>query len=205
MAIETWLTFIVAAMALCFTPGPTVLLVMGQALSHGRKSVLPLVAGVLAGDVIAMSLSLLGVGALLATSAELFTVLKWLGAGYLVYLGIKTWRSKPVEHQSAVTAQMSGRKVFRESLIVTALNPKGIIFFMAFFPIFIDSSAAVLPQMLTLGVSFLMVSASSALSYSLFSGYLRSRVMSGTFLSRFNQISGGLLVSAGALTATVQK
>ena len=81
-------------MVLCFTPGPTVFLVMGQSLNHGKKSVLPLMSGVLTGDLISMSLSLAGLGALLSTSATLFNTFKWLGAAYLFYIGIKAWRTK---------------------------------------------------------------------------------------------------------------
>jgi homoserine/homoserine lactone efflux protein len=205
LSIEIWISFIAASLLLCFTPGPTVFLVMGQALNHGKKSVIPLVAGVLSGDIIAMSLSLAGVGALLATSAVLFNIIKWLGAAYLVYLGIKTWRARTTESNEVAKIPMVKGSVYRESLIVTALNPKGIIFFMAFFPLFIEPNKAALPQMAILALSFLVVSASSASIYALFSGYLRSKVSSVTFQNRFNKISGGMLVGAGTITASIQK
>jgi len=92
MTIEIWLTFVAVVLVFALIPGPTVILVVGQAIAHGKKSVIPLVAGVLCGDFVAMSLSLLGLGAILATSATLFFILKWFGVGYLIYLGIKTWR-----------------------------------------------------------------------------------------------------------------
>jgi threonine/homoserine/homoserine lactone efflux protein len=84
MSIEVWISFVLASMMLCFTPGPTVFLVMGQSLHHGKKSVIPLVTGVLSGDIIAMSISFAGLGALLATSSVLFSAFKWIAAGYLV-------------------------------------------------------------------------------------------------------------------------
>ena len=94
MNIEVWLSFIFASLMLCFTPGPTVFLIMGQSLNHGRKSVIPLVAGVLCGDIIAMCISFAGLGALLMTSASLFNAFKWIAAVYLIYIGIKACYSK---------------------------------------------------------------------------------------------------------------
>ena len=94
MELEVWISFLIASLVLCFTPGPIVFLVMGQAMQYGKKSVAPLIAGVILGDLIVMCLSMVGVGALLAASATLFTLVKYLGAGYLIYLGIKSWRSR---------------------------------------------------------------------------------------------------------------
>ncbi|MBM7073757.1 LysE family translocator [Shewanella sp. 202IG2-18] len=207
MSIEVWLSFIAASMALCFTPGPTVFLVMAQALNHGKKSVLPLICGVLCGDLIAMSLSLFGVGALLSASATLFGIVKWLGAAYLVYLGIKAWCTK-VEISSVKPKEsqpINSKTVFRDSLMVTALNPKGIVFFMAFLPLFINAESKVLPQMLILSVSFLAVSAASASFYAVFSGVIRNRVRSVKFQNWFNKLSGGMMCGAGVVTATIQK
>ncbi|HEY9030308.1 MAG TPA: LysE family translocator [Kangiella sp.] len=205
MSIEIWISFIAAAMVLCFTPGPTVFLVIGQALSHGKKSAIPLVTGVLTGDLIAMSLSLAGVGALLSASAALFNAVKWLGAAYLIYLGIKSWKARATISSQVDIKPMAIRSVYRDSLIVTALNPKGIIFFMAFFPLFIAPDKAVLPQMIILAFSFLLVSGASALFYALSSGYLRHKVHSAHFQNGFNKVSGGMLVGAGVVTASIQK
>ena len=95
MTIEMWGTFVAVVVVFALIPGPTVILVVGQAISYGRKSVFPLAAGVVLGDFVAMSLSMLGLGAILATSATLFTLLKWFGVAYLIYLGVKAWNEKP--------------------------------------------------------------------------------------------------------------
>ena len=203
MSIEVWVSFIAAAMVLCFSPGPTVFLVMGQALAHGKKSVTPLVAGTLSGDLVAMTCSFFGMGAILATSATLFNLFKWAGALYLFYLGIKAFRTKVSTSNIEHTAMEKGA-VYRHAFLVTALNPKGVIFFLAFFPLFIDVSLPALPQMLIMGVSFLFVSTLSVTSYALFSGVLRNKVSSVRFQNGFNKVSGGLLVGAGAITATLQ-
>jgi threonine/homoserine/homoserine lactone efflux protein len=204
MSFDVWLSFLLACMVLCLTPGPTVFLVMGQALNHGKKSVLPLVTGVLPGDVIAMTVSFIGLGALLATSAVLFTAFKWVAGTYLIYLGVKAWRTKSSVQESELPTT-KGNKVFKEALIVTALNPKGIVFFIAFFPLFIDVSTPVLPQMLIMAFTFLFVSGGSATFYSFFAGFLRSKVKTAKFQQRFNKVSGSMLVGAGAVTATMQK
>ncbi len=95
MAIETWAAFALAAFVVLVIPGPTIVLVLGRAMTYGKRSVLPLVAGVTLGDFTAMMLSLFGLGAVLAASATLFTIFKWAGALYLIYLGVKTWRADP--------------------------------------------------------------------------------------------------------------
>ncbi|PAJ76257.1 lysine transporter LysE [Pseudoalteromonas sp. NBT06-2] len=204
MSIEVWISFLLTSMMLCFTPGPTVFIVIGQSLNHGKKSVIPLITGVLCGDIIAMSISFVGLGALLATSAVLFSALKWIAAGYLVYLGLKAWFTKP-HTKELDTAQKKSGEIFKEALIVTALNPKGIIFFIAFFPLFMNTNNAALPQMLIMGLSFLATSVLSASFYSFFSGYLRSKVNSIKFQIIFDKISGSMLIGSGAVTATLQK
>src|SRR4030081_1035087 len=92
MTFESWAAFTAASAVLLVIPGPTVLLVVSYALGQGWRTALPMAIGVALGDFTAMTLSMLGLGALLAASATLFTILKWVGAAYLVYLGIKLWR-----------------------------------------------------------------------------------------------------------------
>ena len=144
MSIEIWLTFVAVVFVFAIIPGPTVILVVGQAISHGKKSVSPLVAGVLIGDFVAMTLSLLGLGAILATSATLFFILKWFGVLYLIYLGIKAWNEDVVINEDLLqSTHLSKIKMFKSSFLVTALNPKGIVFFVVFFPQFINQNAQV--------------------------------------------------------------
>src|SRR5215217_8394033 len=100
MTLETWLAFTAASAVLLVIPGPTILLVVSYALGQGWRTALPMAIGVALGDFTAMTASMLGLGALLATSAALFTVLKWVGAAYLIYLGFKLWRA-PVSGEGA--------------------------------------------------------------------------------------------------------
>lgn len=106
MSFEHWFAFAAASAVLLAIPGPTILLVISYALGHGRKIAGATVAGVALGDFTAMTASMLGLGALLATSAAVFTVLKWIGAAYLVWLGIKLWRA-PVGNDSGSTVETS--------------------------------------------------------------------------------------------------
>ena len=104
-------------------------LVISQAITHGRRAVWPLVVGVTLGDFTAMTLSLLGLGAVMAASAALFSVLKWIGAVYLVYLGVKLWRSNPEKHELRFSRSgNSTQSLSKSAFIVTALNPKSIAF-----------------------------------------------------------------------------
>lgn len=206
MTFELWATFVAVVIVFAIIPGPTVILVVGQAISHGKKSVIPLVAGVLLGDFVAMTLSLIGLGAVLAASASLFLLLKWFGVGYLIYLGIKTWREEPVEKSASFEQlDMSRSKLFKSSFVVTALNPKGIVFFVAFLPQFINHDSAALPQLLILMATFLGVISITISSFAIFAGLIRNKVQSHQARKRFNKIGGGALIGAGLLSSTVQR
>ncbi|MBL8653874.1 MAG: LysE family transporter, partial [Alphaproteobacteria bacterium] len=138
MAIEIWLAFVAASAVLLLIPGPTILLVVSYALGQGWRAALPMAIGVALGDFTAMTLSMIGVGALLAASATAFAILKWVGAAYLVYLGIKLWRSGGTLAAAPAQDRASAAKMLGHAWLVTALNPKGITFFVAFLPQFLD-------------------------------------------------------------------
>jgi len=207
MSIEIWFSFVLASLVLCVTPGPTVFFVIGHSLKHGKASVVPMVFGALTGDIILMGLSFIGLSAILATSMYMFTLLKFAGAFYLIYLGIKAWRSDSSVPQEGElpTLPLKKRKVYGDALLVTALNPKGIIFFTAFFPLFLDINSALLPQMLILALTFMGVALSTNSCYSIFSSYLSAKVKSKKAQNIFNKTSGGLLIGAGLITASIQK
>jgi threonine/homoserine/homoserine lactone efflux protein len=206
MTFEIWLAFILAAGVVLVVPGPTIISVVSFSLSHGRKAFLPIITGVLLGDLTCMSLSLLGLGAVLAASAMLFSVVKILGAIYLIYLGVKLWCSDPFADSSKTGESMIPKvSLVRCLYITTATNPKGIVFFIAFFPQFINSKAAVLPQMLLLCATFLCLAAINATLYSLFAGQIRESVRTPRVRRWFNRCGGTALIGAGLLTATVRR
>ncbi|WCE28813.1 LysE family translocator [Vibrio sp. SCSIO 43137] len=204
MSFEIWFSFLLASAALCMVPGPTVLLVMGQALTHGNKAVVPLIAGVCAANVVVMTFSLVGIGAVISASAQMFTILKWVGAAYLLYLGVKSWRTQPEGEMKMNTSPMLKRSVFRDSMLVTVLNPKGLVFFMAFFPIFIQPEGDIAVQMLILSATFMLASIVTVTLYAAFAGQLRSKIISTKGQKLFNRTSGGMLIGAGILTSVIK-
>ncbi len=206
MSIELWLAFVSTVFVFAIIPGPTVVFVIGQAITHGKKSVAPLALGVVFGDFVAMVISLLGLGALLATSAVLYGILKWFGVAYLIYLGIKAFREKPeVDPSLFEDMNVSKFKMFKSSAIVTALNPKNIIFFVAFLPQFVNTSTNVLPQFLILMVSFSLVTMTTITSFAMFAGKIQHKIKSYKARKRLNQFGGSALVGAGVFTATMQR
>lgn len=203
MTFETWAAFAAASSVLLVIPGPTVLLVVSYALGQGWRTALPMAIGVALGDFTAMTLSMLGLGALLATSATLFTVLKWVGAGYLVYLGIKLWRAGGTLEAAPRTDTVSAAKMLGHAWLVTALNPKSITFFVAFLPAFLDPKADFLTQMLVFETTFLALAFANAFGYALVASRARRLASNPRAIGVVNKVGGGLLVSAGVATVSL--
>jgi threonine/homoserine/homoserine lactone efflux protein len=204
MAIEHWLAFCAASAVLLAIPGPTILLVISYALGHGRKVAGATVAGVTLGDFTAMTASMLGLGALLAASAAIFTVLKWVGAAYLIYLGVKLWRA-PVgrggsEADEPVKAE-NPLRIFLHAYMVTALNPKSIIFFVAFLPQFLDTTRPVLMQLVIFEVTFLVLATANATLYALLAAMARKQIRKPRVQRIVNRTGGTLMIGAGLLAA----
>lgn len=204
MAIELWLAFALASGVLVIIPGPTILTVISYSIAHGPRARIPLIAAVALGDSTALLLSIAGLGAVLSTSAWLFTVIKWVGGLYLIYLGIKLLLAKNALLTFDQPDNIDSRwKLFGNTWLVTALNPKGMIFFVAFLPQFIDASKATAPQLLILSITFVVVATINAALYAIFGASARRVLSSPKAQRRFNVGGGSLLVLAGcwALTA----
>jgi threonine/homoserine/homoserine lactone efflux protein len=202
MPLELWLAYVATSAIILVIPGPTILLVLSYSISQGRSATMPLVAGVALGDAVAITLSLIGLGTLLATSALWFTVIKWLGGLYLIYLGIKLLRgaNQPLAMQSAEAPDAplsTPRKLFGNAFIVTALNPKSIVFFIALLPQFISDAHPVTPQLWFLGVTFVVLATLGATSYALFASSLRKFLATPRAQKAYGLFGGGLLCAAG--------
>jgi len=202
MTFETWAAFTAASAVLLIIPGPTVLLVVSYALGQGWRTVLPMTVGVALGDFTAMTLSMLGLGALLAASASLFTILKWVGAAYLVYLGIKLWRAGGTLETAPRTDAVSAARMLGHAWLVTALNPKSITFFVAFLPAFLDPQVDFLTQMIVFETTFLLLAFANAFGYALVATRARRFVANPRAIGAVNKVGGGLLIGAGAATVT---
>lgn len=204
MSFENWAAFAAASAVLLVIPGPTVLLVVSYALGQGWRAALPMAVGVALGDFTAMTLSMLGIGALLAASAAIFTVLKLIGAAYLVYLGVKLFRARGTLKAEPRTDAASAGRMVAHAWLVTALNPKAITFFIAFLPQFIDRDAAFLPQMLVFEATFLALAFANAFGYALVAARARKAVRSERAIRAFNRAGGTLLVGAGIATVAMR-
>jgi threonine/homoserine/homoserine lactone efflux protein len=205
MGFEIWLAFAAASAVLLAIPGPTVLLVVAYALGQGRRAAAATTAGVALGDFTAMTASLLGLGVLLATSSALFTALKWAGAAYLVYLGIKLWRAPVATAEMPEAAPVRAGRMLAHTWLVTALNPKSIVFFVAFLPQFIDPTRPLLGQFIVMEATFLTLATLNAAAYAGLATGARRLVRRPEVQRTVNRIGGTLLIGAGVLTATLRR
>jgi threonine/homoserine/homoserine lactone efflux protein len=199
MSLDHWSAFVAASVVLLLIPGPTILTVISYSIAHGRRAKLPLVAAVALGDSTALVVSLLGLGALLATSAFWFTVVKWVGGLYLIYLGVKLLRAGISAPELVARAAPASRwRLFANTYLVTALNPKGIVFFVAFLPQFINPAASVAPQLWVLASTFVVLATLNATLYAAFAVSAGRVLASPRAQRRFNFTGGFLLSVAGA-------
>ena len=205
MDIHTWLLYAAAALGLSLSPGPNSLLALTHGALHGRRKtmVFTLTGGAL-GFVLIIALSMFGIGALLKASLVWLTVLKWLGGAYLVWLGLQVWRSPPIRIASDdradsadAAAPAPGRAMFRQGFLAAATNPKGILFFAAFLPQFVDPARPVLLQFALMAGTFVAIEFITELLLAT----LAQRITG--WLARvgraFNRVCGGLFVGIGVL------
>ena len=208
MPFDLWLTFVVASTALLVIPGPTLMMVLSYAMTQGRRVAIASALGVATGDLIAMTLSVIGLGAVFLTSALAFTVLKWVGAVYLVYLGLRMLWSARSPAETTLMNKPDGQragKVFRDLTTVTALNPKSNTFFVAFVPQFIDPAAHFAPQASILIATFVTIAGINALVFALAANAMRSRITRPSVQMWLTRVGGATLVGMGLLTATLRR
>ncbi len=210
MSWDMWLVFVPATFLINLSPGPNNLLAMNNGVRFGFATAMIGGLGRLPAFAALIGLTVVGLGALLATSVTAFVVLKWVGAAYLVYLGVKLWRA-PVEDQTMPVAAPSGggrvvgaRLAMREFMIA-ASNPKAILVFTAFFPQFLDPALPAWPQLLTLGAVFLVLEVVALALYAASGGGL-GRVMTSRRGRRIvNRISGTAMIGAGVALAASRR
>lgn len=205
MAFEVWLAFAAASALLIVIPGPTVLLVVSYAMGRGWRVAAPMAVGVALGDLTAMTLSMLGVGALLATSATLFTALKWIGAAWLIWMGFRLWRAGGQAQARPRTDAASGRRMLAHAWLVTTLNPKSLLFFVAFLPQFIDPTRPFWPQMAIFEATFVTLAFLNAFMWA-WLGARAGRLAVGEGAMRIvNRAGGAALMAAGAAAALTRR
>jgi threonine/homoserine/homoserine lactone efflux protein len=198
--MSTLIAFMGATIALLFIPGPAVIYILNRSISDGRKVGLAAVAGLEVGDSIQALFAALGVSAVLATSAEMFNVVKWAGVVYLVFTGIRTLMSRPSE-VAAESSHVSLKQAFRQGILVNALNPKTGLFFLSIFPQFVDANASnAKSQSLVLGAVFVVLASIFNGTLSFMASSLRDLLLRGKslyFIRRY--VSGVLFIGLGLL------
>ena len=202
MPLETWLAYTLVTTTFLLIPGPTIILVISYSLLRGRQAVIALVLGVGLGDLTAISLSFIGVGVLLQTVATAFYLIKWLGAAYLIWLGIKMWSSaSEFTDLDKKNRSHAWREIFSSAYITTALNPKSIVFFLAFIPQFIEPELPFTTQVVILGATFFVLAIISVLVYAALAIYAGQQLHLPLIQRWTHRIGGGLLIGAGGMTA----
>lgn len=206
MDASTWLTFFFATLAISVAPGPGALAAMGAGLQHGFARGQPVAFGLALGVVTQLMVVGVGLGALLATSEAAFSVVKWLGAAYLVWLGVQQWRAPPRPLAAMQALGLARRRdLVRKGWMVNSLNPKGTVFLLAVVPQFLRLEQPLAPQYAviaaTLGFTDLVVMA----GYTALAAKLLGTLTDPQKIRLLNRVFGGLFVAAGLLLASVQR
>ena len=210
MQFDTWLLFAGAAIALAMAPGPNNLLAIFNGARYGVSSAAVGGIGRIVAFILMISVTAAGLGVVLAASETAFFVIKWGGAVYLVWLGIKSWFAKVNEDDDS-TGQMTlmdnpGPFKLAKTEFLTAIgNPKAILIFTAFFPQFLDPAVAYGPQFTVMGVTFIAMETSVLLAYGLLGGQVKGLIKSARHMRVLNRFSGTLLVGAGVLLALTDR
>jgi threonine/homoserine/homoserine lactone efflux protein len=204
MHFQLYLTFVLATTILMLIPGPNVALIVANGVGRGPRYGLLTVAGTSSAMIIQLALVSLGVSELLGNFAHLFELLRWLGAGYLLYLGIKQWVAAPVDLTRTRPQTRSMRAIYFRGLVVSLNNPKTLLFFGAFFPQFlVPSKTYVAGQMLLLSGTFLAVAIVVDSGWALLAGQVRMHL--ARYSRLLNRMSGGTLIGAGVGMALARR
>ena len=202
------LAFLGASLVLALTPGPAVVYIVARTLAQGRVSGLASVAGVALGNFGNAVGAAVGLAALLAVSASLFTVVKLAGAAYLLWLGMKLWREAEISELATteVPPPASPTRIFRDGFVVALLNPKTALFFAAFLPQFLSRPEQAMAQSIALGGVFAALAAGTDTAYVLLAGVVATRLQRAAPARKLGQrLAGSAFIGLGVLTALTRR
>lgn len=207
MTWQVWSAFALIETVLCLTPGPAVLLVLSQALTRGTAKTIWSILGILGANTAYFVLSATGIGAILLASYDLFFAIKWIGAGYLVWLGISAFfgKSKSLSVRRGSATPAPGRRLFLNGFILQMSNPKALLFFSALVPQFINPHAAIVPQVAILALTSVLIEFFVQLFYASLAGRAVLLASQPRFARLADRISGSLLITAGIGMAALRR
>jgi threonine/homoserine/homoserine lactone efflux protein len=209
MSLQTWWLFVAMTFVVSATPGPNMLLVMSSSARFGFRAAVATMAGCMTALLAMMSISAAGLGALLQAFPSVFNALRWAGAAYLIYLGVKSWRSPVhgagVETAGPVEPSRHGDALFRQGVLVACSNPKAILFAAAFLPQFIHPQLPKLPQFVILLATFSVIEIGWYLVYAASGQRLARYLRRSAVLKAFNRITGGVFIGFAMAMAAVRE
>ena len=196
MEISNWLIYFLAVLGLTFTPGPNGLLALTHGAIYGSRKTIATILGGSLGFATVIGLSMFGIGALLAASAQLLIVMKFVGGAYLIWLGIQVWRSPSLgESKTTVSTNVSSFSLFRQGALAALTNPKGILFFVAFLPQFIDPTFSLLTQFVVMALTFVIIE--FIYEYAVASLANKIKPFLAKFGKKVNRVFGGIFMVIG--------
>ena len=199
MSLTVWFGFLLAAILIAVTPGPGAVISMSTGIRHGYRAALTVILGLQLALLAQVAIVAVGLGALLATSETAFTLLRLIGAAYLVWLGIQKWRAPPLAPSDGERSKPQRNGLFTQGLLVNLTNPKEIVFICALVPQFIDPTRAQLPQYLIIAATLCATDIVVMSTYALTAARLGNWLHRPEYVRMQNRIFGGLFISAGAL------
>jgi len=199
LTLDQWLAFVLTAIGAVFIPGPGVLLTMAHSMKYGVRGAIGTIVGCLTANLFHQALVALGLGAVLASQSGLLELLKYLGAGYLIYIGLRQLlaNANAVQLQVSESERRSHVRLFAEGFSVMSLNPRSFLFFLAFFPMFIDTNRSLTLQFWTLGATFALVGATALFLYASFASAMRAFLADPSKRKIQTRVAGSLLILSG--------
>lgn len=206
MTLELWLSFVGTVLIIGITPGPSVLLATANSMSYGSKKTVGTILGDLSANSLQIILSSAGLASIVISSGEVFSFIKWIGVGYLIYMGISKIMSKPITGNfQQKKKERSFFKLYQEGFLMSASNPKAIVFFAALFPLFINEQYAFVPQVLILGGTYLAIDGICLFIYVKFASKLKQYLEDKEKVHLQNKIVGSLLIFSGVMLSLVKR
>lgn len=204
MDYHVWFAYVVTAIVFSLAPGSGTVNSISNGLSYGTRKSLAAIAGLQIGLAIHIVLVGAGIGALVAQSALAFSVIKWVGVIYLIWLGIQKWRDTESVSAKAANESRSAGQLLRSAVLINLTNPKSIVFLVALFPQFIDPTGDQFQQLMILGVTTVAIDSVVMLGYTSLASQMGRYIRSDRVMGRINKVFGSMFVGCGALLAAAK-